>query len=178
MKYLKYALGIVAVLFITFLLFGLMKPKLYYECEIMVEKPVAESWAVTQDEEKMSEWLPGFLKIENVSGTPGTVGSVSNVYFDEEGQEIIIRETITEIVPEESISMSYASDFMDMDYRMTMTAINGKTKVSSSTTATGNGIISKSLLAIMGNSIIDQEETNLMMLKKTIENNNKNYFPN
>ena len=143
----------------------------------MVNKPLAESWAVSQDEGKMPDWLPGFQKIEHVSGSPGTVGAISDVYFITDGQEMTIRETITDIVPDESISMSFASDFMDMDYKLTMTAIDGKTKLSSNTTAVGNGMVSKSLMALMGNTFKTQEETNLTNLKKTIENNSKKYFP-
>lgn len=176
MKYLKYILGILVILVIAFFLLGLIKPELTYECEIMVDKPLAESWAVSQDEEKMSDWLDGFQKIENVSGTPGTVGAISDVYFTTDGQEMTIRETITDIVPDQSISMVFTSDFMDMEYKLTMNSVDGKTKISSSTTCEGNGMVSKSLIVLMGNSIKTQEETNLTNLKKTIEKNSKDYF--
>lgn len=177
MKYLKYIVGIIAILLVVFILIGLIKPELTYECEIMVEKPLAESWAVAQDPKKMSEWLPGFQKIEHVSGTPGTVGAVSDVYFDEGGETMTIRETITEIEPEESISMSYTSEFMDMDYKLAMSGVNDKTRINSSTTASGNGMMSKSIMALMGGAVKAQEETNLTNLKETIEKNTKNYFP-
>lgn len=175
MKYLKYILGIIGILVIVFLLMGIIKPELSYECEILVDKPVSESMAVAQDQEKLSKWLTGFHRIEHISGTPGTVGAVSNVYFDNNGQEASIQETITDIVPNESISMTYESDFMDMNYKMTMSDINGKTKISTNTTTAGNGIISKSIIAFIGNSIKAQEEENLDRLKETIERNTKNY---
>ena len=176
MKYLKYILVVIALLVIGFLLMGIIKPKLSYDCEIIVEKSAGESWAIVQDDEKMSDWLPGFQKIEHISGTPGTVGAVSIVYFDNDGQEMSIRETITEIVPSESMSMSFEDDFMNMDYKISLTSINGKTKISSSTTAVGNGIISKSIMTLVGSSIKAQEEANLINLKNTIEQNTKNYF--
>ncbi len=176
MKYLKYILGILVILVIGFFLLGLIKSELYYECEVMVDKPLTESWAVSQDEEKMSDWLDGFQKIEQVSGSPGKVGSISDVYFLTDGQEMTIRETITDIVPNESISMLFTTDFMDMDYKLNMESIDGKTKINSSTTCEGNGMVSKSLIALMGSSIKTQEETNLTNLKKTIEKNSKNYF--
>jgi len=62
MKYLKYIIGIIAILIIIFFLLGLIKPEVSYDCEIMVDKPLAESWSVSQDEGKMSEWLEGFQK--------------------------------------------------------------------------------------------------------------------
>ena len=175
MKYLKYIFGIIAVLIIVFLALGLIKPEISYDCEIEVNKPVAEAWAVTQDEEKLKDWLPTIQKVEHISGTPGTVGAVSNVYFDNDGQMMSIKETITDIVPEKSISMTYESDFMNMDYTLNMTSANGKTKINTSTTTEGTGIISKSMMVLIAGSIEAQEETNLANLKKTIEGNTKQY---
>ena len=171
MKYLKYILGVIAVLFIVFLLIGVIKPEISYDCETMVNKPLAESWEVSQDGTKLGEWLIGFQKTEQISGTPGTVGAVSDVYFVNDGAEMVIRETITEIVPNESISMTFASDFMNMDYKLIMEEIDGKTKISSTTLTKGNGMFSKSIMALVSNSMIEQENTNLSNLKKVIEDN-------
>ncbi|GGI57630.1 SRPBCC family protein [Winogradskyella haliclonae] len=169
MKYLKYVLGIIAILVIGFFLLGIIKSEVSYDCEVMVDKPLAESWATSQDPNKMADWLMGFQRIEHISGTPDTVGAVSDVYFITEGEEMVIRETITEIVPNESISMTFTSDFMNMDYKLSMSDVDGKTKISSSTTAKGNGIVSKSIMALAGGSVKAQEETNLTNLKKVIE---------
>lgn len=171
MKYLKYGLMAIAILIIGFFILGLIKPQVSYQCEIIVDKSLAESWTVSQDESKMAAWLEGFQRIDHVSGSPGTVGAVSDVYFITDGQEMVIRETIKEIIPNQSMSMSFASEFMDMEYRLAMEAIDGKTKISSTTAAVGNGIISKSIMALMSGSIKAQEETNLSKLKETIENN-------
>ena len=176
MKYLKYILGIIAVLIIAFFLLGFIKSEVSYECDVTVDKPLSESWAVSQDDENMAKWLMGFQKTEHVSGTPGTVGAVSDIYFISEGEEMSIRETITEIVPNESISMLFTSDFMDMDYELSMSSIDGKTKIKTNTTCKGNGMVSKSMIALMGNSMKTQEDTNLANLKKTIEENTKDYF--
>lgn len=175
MKILKYILGIVAILILVYILLGVFKPEVAYEDEILVDKPVTESWAVIQDEEKLSEWLPGFQKMEHISGTPGTVGAVADVYFDTNGQKMTIRETITGLVPNESISMSYTSDFMTMDYDMAMSSDNGKTKIQSSTKVRGNGLFSRSMVVLMAGSFRSQEESNLTNLKKTIEQNTKDY---
>ena len=171
MKYLKYIFAVLAILVIGFFLLGQIKSEISYDSDIMVDKPLAESWAVSQDESKMSDWLDGFQKTVPVSGTPGTVGAVSDIHFINEGQEMVIRETITAIVPNESMAMTFTSDFMDMDYKLTMTPVDGKTKISSSTTATGNGMVSKSIMALMGSSMKTQEDTNLANLKKVIEEN-------
>lgn len=177
MKILKYIIGIVAVLVIAFFLIGQFQPEVTYDCEIMVDKPLAEAWAVAQDPDKMSEWLPGFQKIEHVSGTPNTVGAVSNVYFENNGENMVIQETITSITPNESVSMTFTSDFMDMDYSLSVMTVDGQTKIMSSTIAKGNGAFSKSIMASMSGTLKTQEDTNLANLKNAIENNTKDYFP-
>ena len=175
MKFLKYLLGIIAVLVIIFFLLGMIKSEISYTNEIEVNKPLSEAWAVSQDESKMKDWLEGLQKVEHVSGIPGTVGSVSDIYFINEGQEMVIRETITEIVPNESVSMTFTSEFMDMDYKLSMSSKGNKTKINSITTCKGNGMLSKSLIAMMGGTMESQEQTNLESLKKTIENNSVSY---
>lgn len=175
MKILKYILGILAILLIAFLLLGVIKPDVSYDCEIVVDKPLNEAWAVSQDEAKMADWLDGFQKVVPVSGTQGTVGAVADVYFITNGQEEVIRETITDIKPNESIDMTFTSDFMDMNYKLNMTPVNGKTKINSSTTTKGNGMFARSMMAMWSSAIKAQEETNLANLKRTIETNTKDY---
>ena len=113
--------------------------------------------------------------VERVSGIPGTVGSVSDVYFDNNGQEMSIRETITAIVPNESIAMFYESDYMNMNYKLSMTPQGNQTKLNSHTVVLGNGMIFKSLMALSKSTLIKQEELNMSLLKKTIEENTTDY---
>lgn len=177
MVYLYYVLGILGILTIIFLLIGFIKPGISYNCEIMVDKPIEESGYVAQDEERMSEWLEGFVKIEHVSSTPKTVGNVSNVYFSINGKEMVVKRTITAIKLFESMESLSETDFMKMEYSVKMTPIGEKTKISSSTTVKGKGIFAKSLMVFMCGSLKKQEETNLAKLKNTIEANTKKYLP-
>jgi hypothetical protein len=175
MDYLIYSLVVIAILVIGFFALGLIKQKVTYECEIMVDKPIEESGYVAQDEERMSEWLEGFKKIEHVSGRPKTVGNVSNVYFTHNGKEMVVKRTITAIKLFESVESLNETDFMNMEYSVKMTAIGKRTKISSVTSVIGNGIFAKSLMVFMQGSLKKQEKTNLANLKKTIEANTKNY---
>lgn len=177
MKVLKWILGVLVVLVLLFFSIGMIKSEVIYDCEIMIDKPVAEAWAVAQDPDKMSEWLVGFKRMEHVSGTPGTVGAVSDVYFDNGGTEMTIRETIKEIGPGETIVMLFENELMDMDYTMKMTGEGAQTKLFTSTTTRGNSAAFRSIMAISSSAIKAQEDANLELLKKAIESNTKNYFP-
>lgn len=175
MKYLKYLLGLIVLVVIIFFGKGLLTPSISYENEIVVNKSAAESWAVMSDESKLSQWIKEVKKIELVSGTPNTVGAVSNVYVDEGGQEMVMKETITKLTPNELMAMTFTMDFMDMEYEMHMKEEGGKTTITSKSTTTGNGIFAKSMLSFMGGSMKTQEDNNLSNLKKLIEENTTRY---
>jgi len=175
MKYLKYAAIILSLLVIMFLLMGVVKPTIEYNSEITVDKSVEESWNVTQDPHKMSEWMTGFKSFEHVSGEPGQVGSVSNVIFETNGSETVIKETITRIIPNHSIAMTFENDMMEMDYVLEMKGDANQTEIKTYTQVEGNGTIMKSFIAMAPGSFKKQEDTNLSMLKKTIETNTVDY---
>ena len=177
MKYLKYVIIILVLLAVVFFGQGLLTPEVSYESEIVVNKPVKEAWAVMSDESRVSEWLPGIKKMELVSGTENTVGAVSKIYFEENGEEMIMEETITAIKPNEHMAMTFTMDFMDMDYEMHLTEEDGKTRIKSNSKTTGNGFMAKSILSFMKGTMKKQEDSNMNNLKTIIDNNTKNYFP-
>lgn len=175
MKYLKIAAIILSLLVGVFLLIGVITPTIEYDCQIAVDKPVQESWDVIQDPNKMSEWMTGFKSFEHVSGEPGQVGSVSNVTFDTNGSEVVIKETITQIIPNHSIAMTFENEMMEMDYVLEIKGDGDHSEIRTRTLVEGDGIITKSFIALSPSSFKSQEETNLSMLKETIEANTKNY---
>lgn len=177
MKILKYLVILIVVLVLIFIGKGLLTPFIEYECKIQVNKSAKEAWAVMSDEENLPKWLKGYQKSELISGTENTVGAVSKIYFLDQGQEMVIQETITNIKPNELITMDFDMDFMKMKYEMRFDEADGKTTISSKTKTFGNGIIAKSLVSFMKSTMQSQEEENMNNLQKLIENNTKNYFP-
>ncbi|WP_298320012.1 SRPBCC family protein [uncultured Aquimarina sp.] len=177
MKYLKYLLFLIIILALIFFGKGMLTPSVSYENEIVVNKPANESWAVMSDESNLPKWIEGFKRTELVSGMENTVGAVSKVYVEENGEEMMMEETITAVKPNEHMAMTFTMDFMDMDYEMLFKEKDGKTTISSKSTTMGNGIFAKSLISFMSGSMKEQEDKNLNNLKKIIEENTKNYFP-
>jgi len=177
MKYLKYLLYLILALVIIFFGKGLLTPSVSYESEIVVNKPAAEAWAVMSDESQLSKWISGYIKSDLVSGTANTVGAVSNVYVEDQGQEMVMQETITGMTPNERMAMTFTMDFMDMDYELLFNEKDGKTTITSKSTTKGNGLFAKSIISFMPGSMKAQEDENMGKLKKVIEENTKNYFP-
>jgi uncharacterized membrane protein len=176
MKYLKYFLVLIVLFALLFVAMGFIRPSISYESEIIVNKPLKESWTVMNDESKISQWLKGLTKVELVSGEKGTVGSVTNYTFVENEQESIIVETIKSIEANQHISMSFVmADVMNMDYRMDFSEKEGKTQIKSSTTNKGVGFIMRSMVSFMKGAMQTQEDENMNNLKKLIESNTTSY---
>lgn len=177
MKFLKYAAIIILLLVVVFLGMGLLTPSISYENTITIDKPVKEAWAVMADESKLPDWIDGYKRMEHVSGIPNTVGAVSNVYIEDRGEEMIMKETITALQPNKKMAMTFTADFMNMDYEMNLEEKEGKTYIVTKSTTTGNGMISKSMISLMKSAMEAQEDKNLYNLKNVVEANTTNYFP-
>lgn len=178
MKYLKYFLGIIAILALIFIASGFITPSISYDSEITVDKPIKEAWAVMNDESKISQWLKGITKVEHVSGEKGAIGAVTKYTFIEDGQESIVLETIKEIRPGKGISMDFTMEgAMTMDYSVDFTEKDGKTHINSSTTAIGEGMFMRSMVSFLTSTMQSQEDENMGNLKKLINENTTDYFP-
>lgn len=175
MKILKYLLILIVVLVLFFIGKGLLTPSISYDCEVTIDKPASETWAVMSDETKITDWIKGFKKSELVSGTPNTVGAVSKMYIEENGQEMVMEETITAVKPNELMAMTFTMDFMNMDYEMQLSEKDGKTHIKTKSKTTGNGIFAKSIVSFMTGAMKDQEDENLNSLKRLVESNTKDY---
>jgi len=178
MKILKYILGIILLLAIIFFALGFIKPSTTYESTITVDKSLDESWAVMNDESKISEWLKDIKDVKHVSGTKGTVGAVTEYTFEQNGQQSKVLETIREIKDREYIRMDFdMKDVMTMDYKLSMVEKGGKTEIHSRTTAAGQGMFMRSMMSMMGSGMKSQEDVNMANLKKLINENKTMYLP-
>jgi len=178
MKFLKYLLALVLILVLLFIAKGFLTPSINYESQITVNKPAKEAWEVMSDEENLPKWIKGFKSTELVSGTENTAGAVSKIYVSEGGQDMVMTETIKAVEEYENLEMEFSMDFMNMDYQISFEEKEpGKTVITSNTTTRGNGMMAKSIVSFMTGAMKKQEDENLMSLRKIIDENTKNYFP-
>ncbi len=178
MKYLKYILITLLVLFFLFITLGFITPSITYSSEISVDKPLKEAWAVMNDPDKTSEWLKDIKKKEIIGGKEGTVGAMTKYTFgDANGNESQIVETIKEIDPFNYVVMDFVMEgAMTMHYKVNFEEKDGETVIKSATTTEGDGMFMRSLMSFMKKPMTEQEDQNLANLKKVIERNTKNYF--
>ncbi len=178
MKYLKYLLGVIAVLALIFFGRGLMTPNVSYSTEITVDKSIEEAWAVMNDQSKTKEWLKDLTDIEHVSGERNSVGAVTKYTFEQNGESSTILETLKAFRENEHVAMDFDMEgVMHMDYQMNLSEKDGKTRIESSTVTTGEGLFMRSMVSFMKGTMLAQEDENLSNLQALINNNTTDYFP-
>jgi uncharacterized protein YndB with AHSA1/START domain len=169
MRVVKIVVIIIVVVVAAFFGNGMLNGTVSYDAEVTIHAPITTTWDVMNDEKRVSEWLKDIDRMELVSGKPDEVGAVSHIYVIQNGEEMMMEETITALTPYQHIAMTFTMDFMDMDYAMTLSEKDGVTTVKSSSVTRGNGIFAKSILALMPSAMKQQEETNLNNLKLVVE---------
>jgi hypothetical protein len=182
MKILKYVLFVILALVILYFLMGIIKPSVSYGHEITVDKPLKETWAVTQDDSKYHQWLEGFQSIELIEGEQGQPGSKYKVIVHPgEGQpEFEMTQTVVSIKEFEHVNLHFDSDFMDFEQIITYAEVAGKTTVKSESKVIAKSWAMRSMFAIMetfAGSFGAQEKENFEALKKLIEENTTDYYP-
>ena len=182
MTILKNLLFLIIGLVLICLAIGFVNPSVQYGHEITVNKSVEEAWAVSQDESKYGEWLEGFKSMELISGEKFKEGSKYKIIVDPgEGQpEFEMTETLVSIKEFDHVEMSFDSEMMDFHQIMTFAENDGKTTVKTDSKVIGKSIVTRSMFALMemfGDAFQTQEAKNIEALKKVIEENTTDYYP-
>ena len=180
MKILKYIGITIAALVLIFLALGMFNSSVSYGHEIVVNKPIEEAWAVSQDVSKYDQWLEGFKSMELISGEQFMPGSTYRVVVNPgEGQEdFVMTETLVSIKENDHVHLSFDSEMMDFEQTMTFTEVDGGTKIMSDSEVIGKGIMMQSMFACMElcmGAFDKQEAKNFDALKKLIEENTTVY---
>ncbi|MBC7876030.1 MAG: SRPBCC family protein [Anaerolineales bacterium] len=84
-----------------------------FTLELPIRKPRAEVWKAFDNVENMKKWQPTLIKFENVSGTPGQPGAVSNLIYAEGKREFVLVEKITYRAEPDQFDGVYENDFAD-----------------------------------------------------------------
>ncbi len=178
MKILKITLGIIALLVIGFFLMGVFTPEVNYTTEVEVNKPVKEAWGVFMDESKADQWLDGYLGSEMISGNANEVGAVAKIRMEHEGEVMEMNEEITAFKEFEQHAMTFTNEAMvnHVDVRFAAKGDN-TTTITTATEFIGQGAIMRSMFALMKGSFKPVSEDMNAKLKKLIEENTTDYYP-
>lgn len=161
--------GFVILVVVGLLIFGWMNPHVENETTVEINKPRDVVWTYFSDPSKMGEWLPGFKKIETISGNPNEPGSKFRLTFDDQGTEMTMIETNKEVRPPEFMAMNLDHEIMSNDVEISLEERNGKTILTQKEKIVGKNIVWRILFAAMRSSMQERSEEVLTKLKQNIE---------
>ncbi len=148
----KILLGLVlfvGLLVVIFFAFGFFKPSINVETKILVNKPRSVAWKYFIDESKLKEWMTNIKSIEKISGEPNKVGSKFRMTFEENGDEIVMPETMTEFRDNEVFGFTLENEVINDDVRITFIDRGDKTEIVQTDKLNGGNIFWRSLFAIL-----------------------------
>lgn len=93
-----------------------------------IDSPVEKVWALIDKLEEWHEWMPSIKKIEKVSEGPLSVGSKLAVTARVSRLTVNLVMTITEFVPERSVTMQGKAMGTRLTRFYALEPVNGKTK--------------------------------------------------
>lgn len=64
--------------------------------EIDIDADIDTVWAAFTNPDNMRRWMQNFESFTTTSGQPGQSGATANVVFNENGKQVVLKETITE----------------------------------------------------------------------------------
>ena len=172
MKRVYKILGIVVILItglaMAFVFLGLFVDEIEYTASTSVEAPVAATWATFMDEDRTSEWLTGFLYVEQISGGPNEVGARYRMHFVD---DVIVEETVTKIVPLERYGFDLKTDFFTGSTTIEFVEVAGATEIDQTVSIRGTSFVWRALLPVFKSMMASQATAMLDSLGVLVEMN-------
>lgn len=162
-------LGLVVLLVAVFFAFGILNPSLSTETRVEIDKPRDVVWKYFTDESKMKEWMPNLKSIEPISGKPLTAGSKFRIVFEEDGTEIVMIETMKEVIKEEVFAFVLENEMINADVRIEFLDKGEKTELVEKNTFIGGNLFWRSLFAITKSNFEQNSAEIYNRLKTNIE---------
>jgi carbon monoxide dehydrogenase subunit G len=105
------------------------KKGMRFSSSVEINAPVEKVWTLVDKLEEWHQWMPSIKKIERVSEGPLAVGSRLSVTAKVSRLTVNLLMTITEFVPERSVTMQGKALGTTLTRFYSLEPINGKTKV-------------------------------------------------
>lgn len=169
MKILKIIGGILALLFLIFLLAGLVVPRVTYQTNITVDKPLTETFTLFNDIDQLDKWIPEVKKIEVIKETPDKVGSQYKMTVVNEGNEVEMTETVTGYEENKLVSLEFDAGSMHKTDTYHFTSDGTTTTISADHVCEGTNYMMKCVFAFFKGMFRNIDQTYLDNFKKVAE---------
>lgn len=168
-KAIKYIVGAIVVLSITFLSIGFIIPEVTYENKVFVGKPVGHTFQVFNNPNKLKDWITGFKKISHVSGFPNEVGSQWALTVEENGEEITMIEEITAYELDKLFAFKLDNDVLTTHVEIRFERVGTGTAIIVNNRVIGKNIFFKSLFPLYKSHFAEMTQVDYEKLKNVVE---------
>ena len=173
MKILKITGAAIGLLTAVFILLGVFFSDFEYKNSVVVEATPEKCWNVFHDPSSMNDWMPGFQSLTLKSGEYLQKGSVYEVVITDNGETMVMEETITDIEPGKTVSYKLTNDVLTSVYSFTFSPLSdNQTRIESHYTITGKNLLWRSVLFLSKSMIRRSTQEQLEGVKKIAEQKN------
>jgi uncharacterized protein YndB with AHSA1/START domain len=169
-KTLLYVIGFIATCFLGFYVIGLVKPTVTYETTLVVNRSAEQTWKVFTNKELMSQWMPGFIKIENIKGEALQKNSEFKIFVKEDGQDFEMIEKVKEVIPNKFYEFEIENGILRNQIKIKFVETQPfTTEITQTCEVHAQNWFLRSLFVFFKSQFKEQDEKTLLALKKLVE---------
>ncbi len=168
-KFLKITGVVLLLLTVIFFSLGLINPNVSYTSEILVNKPVAETFRKYNDPGTLKQWIPEMKSFEIVEIKPGMVGTKLKMIIESEGQTMELNEEVTAFEENKLVGLSFDAGMMHKSDLVEFIQTGDGTLIKGTYTCTGSNLFYKSLFSLFKGKFKSIDEGYLKNFKVFIE---------
>ena len=169
MKTIKIVLIALLSVIVGFVCIGILNSEQEFENQVIVNRPVADCFAVFNNEANMGKWMDNFEQIEKISGNPNEVGSKYKLVFVDGAEEMALFETLTAFKENELFSFDYDNDLITGHVDVHFVAAGSATKIIARSRYSANGFFMQCLFPFFQGTMQQQSQKNYDQLRELIE---------
>jgi len=170
MRVLRVAGVILFLLILAFISIGFWIPEISFQTRVEVGRTPSTVFSVLIDSDRMDEWLDGFLSIEPIVEREDFVGNEYRLYFEQQGDTLVLEEEIIEYVENERFGLRMTHhDRMVTETYVTLTQTTTGTTITTDNTISGTSFVWRSVFALMGSSFADTQQAQYERLSQIIQ---------
>lgn len=140
-----------------------------FEINIIINKPTDIVYQAFIDLNNMLLWTKDLEKIEIENEPFGEVGTTMRLYYDKNGQENMLEDTLEFIEPGRRIKSRITGDGLNASVETTIEAINDATRLTLIWDGRGNNVVTRIILFIFKNKIKKETLSELNYFKELVE---------
>jgi uncharacterized protein YndB with AHSA1/START domain len=140
------------------------------ESTIEIAKPPSEVFAFLVSDENLPLWILNLIRSERIEGDDATVGTITNLIYEESGKRVILEEEVVAVEENKSIEaiLRHSRTEILLKYRLEELD-EERTRLHSSYEYQPKSLLFKMYLSLNKGYLTDRYQNDLVRLKDAIE---------